>query len=112
MRERKMRKLRDADFAFYAEIFPCLSWKEVKVLSLYCNGWNRNKVASLTVTWLIASVAVYPLNGVGLIQLLKTWRFGMLWQVLTDSHVRHDIWFNGIKSLGLGLCGSGLLIRG
>ncbi|AYB49998.1 helix-turn-helix transcriptional regulator (plasmid) [Candidatus Williamhamiltonella defendens] len=45
MRERKMRKLRDADFAFYAEIFPCLSWKEVKVLSLYCNGWNRNKVA-------------------------------------------------------------------
>lgn len=40
-----MRKLSDADFAFYAEIFPYLSWKKVKVLSLYCNGWNRNKVA-------------------------------------------------------------------
>ncbi|MBG6243193.1 MAG: conjugal transfer protein TraG [Candidatus Symbiopectobacterium sp. Dall1.0] len=69
-------------------------------------------MASLPVAWLIASVAVYPLNGVGLIPLLKTWRFGMLWQVLTDSHVRHDIWFNGIKSLGVGLCGSGLLITG
>lgn len=42
-----MRKLTDADFAFYAEIFPCLSWKEVKVLSLYCNGCDRNKVALL-----------------------------------------------------------------
>ncbi|BBI93076.1 type IV secretory system conjugative DNA transfer family protein [Serratia symbiotica] len=69
-------------------------------------------IASLPVAWLIASVAVYPLNGVGLIQLLKTWRFGMLWQVSTDSHIRHDIWFNGIKSLGVGLCGSGLLITG
>lgn len=40
-----MIKLTDADFAFYAEIFSDLSLKEVKVLSLYSNGWNRNKVA-------------------------------------------------------------------
>ncbi len=35
-------------------------------------------IASLRVTWLIDSNAVYQINGVGLIQLLKTWRFWIL----------------------------------
>lgn len=40
-----MRKLSDTDFAFYAEILSELSFKEVKVVSLYCSGCHRNKIA-------------------------------------------------------------------
>ncbi|MCR2799248.1 hypothetical protein NQ094_25205 [Enterobacter kobei] len=67
-------------------------------------------LATLPVAWMIATVAVYPLNGIGLIQTIKTWRVGMLWTVLTDSHVRHDIWLNGIKALGVGLVGAMLMV--
>lgn len=69
-------------------------------------------LATLPVAWMIATVAVYPLNGIGLIQTIKTWRVGMLWTVLTDSHVRHDIWLNGIKALGVGLVGALLMVGG
>jgi len=69
-------------------------------------------LATLPVAWMIATVAVYPLNGIGLIQTIKTWRVGMLWTVLTDSHVRHDIWLNGMKALGVGLVGALLMVGG
>nr|WP_172691861.1 hypothetical protein [Proteus mirabilis] len=69
-------------------------------------------LATLPVAWMVATVAVYPLNGIGLIQTIKTWRVGMLWTVLTDTHVRHDIWLNGIKALGVGLVGALLMVGG
>ncbi|WP_158380142.1 helix-turn-helix transcriptional regulator [Candidatus Williamhamiltonella defendens] len=45
MKEREIRKLRAADFAFYAEILSELSFKEVKVVFLYCSRYQSNKIA-------------------------------------------------------------------
>ena len=53
-------------------------------------------------TVMVASVAVYFLNGVSLRRFFKIYRFSMLFQVLTDSNVRSDIRLQGLLALAIG----------
>lgn len=52
---------------------------------------------------LIASLAIYYLNGVKVKNIFSRWEYGMLWRVLVDSSVRGDIRLTAVKSLGIGL---------
>lgn len=71
--------------------------------------WIFLIVVSLPIVWMIATVAVYPLNGIGVKGIYKSYRFGMLWQVLTGDNIRFDIRLSAIKALGIGFLGSVIL---
>lgn len=71
--------------------------------------WIFLIVVSLPIVWMIATVAVYPLNGIGVKGIYKSYRFGMLWQVLTGDNIRFDIRLSAIKALGIGFLGSIIL---
>ncbi|HGJ5864619.1 type IV secretory system conjugative DNA transfer family protein, partial [Arsenophonus nasoniae] len=54
----------------------------------------------------IASVLVYPMNGVGLRRFLHTYQFSMLGRILFDSNIRDDIRWNAVLSLLYGFLAS------
>lgn len=54
----------------------------------------------------IASVLVYPLNGVGLRRFLHTYQFSMLGRILFDSDIREDIRWNAVLALLYGFLAS------
>lgn len=59
-------------------------------------------IVTIPLAWVIATVVVYPMNGLGLKATWKTYQFGMLWQVLFADNIRSDIRFSGIKAIGAG----------
>lgn len=54
----------------------------------------------------IASVLVYPMNGVGLRRFLHTYQFSMLGRIRFDSNIRDDIRWNAVLSLLYGFLAS------
>ncbi|AUL82670.1 type IV secretory system conjugative DNA transfer family protein [Escherichia coli] len=67
-------------------------------------------IVTIPLAWVIATVVVYPMNGLGLKATWKTYQFGMLWQVLFADNIRSDIRFSGIKAIGAGFCGAVMIL--
>lgn len=80
-----MRKLTDADFAFYSEILSELSFKEVKVVSLYCSGCHRNKIA-LILNISINTVKSHLSNAMEKLNADNTSELKSLFHFLVNSH--------------------------
>lgn len=67
-------------------------------------------ILMLGLTILVASIAVYPLNGVGMLKTLKTWRMSMLFDVLFGLNTRLDIRLNGLLALAVGFAVSVIFV--
>ncbi|MFZ4210600.1 type IV secretory system conjugative DNA transfer family protein [Pantoea endophytica] len=82
----------------------------MKVKTFNRQQWIFLFIVTMPLAWAIATVAVYPLNGFGVKQILKLYQFGMLWQILTADNIRADIFLSGFKALGIGVVGAILLL--